>query len=474
MTALTGWGECYNHGPDKALAPILDYLFDFIRGHDPRRIEYLVQLLMQQARFPPGALGLDGDLGDRPMPVGHFREGAERPGLSAARRPCARPGARSMPASTPRPIRRRRATSSTGSTRSAGLTAFKLSPYRVDMHRHRWGEVVRTAAEYFRQLRETVRADYEIAFDAHAKIFEVAQAIQLGNALAPYDPLFFEEPIRPENFEAWGELKRGLDCTLATGESLYSRFEFLRLLQVRGCDIIQPDICVVGGLLEMRRIAALAEAHYVTVAPHNPMGPLATAVNVHFAAAQPNFRILEYRLPEGPGYAFGTGAGETAAADVGRRALRQGPVSAEGRLSRTAAGSRRLGRRDGHRAARHRGLCQLAAQGADQAGWLDRAGVRGVCAERRRGSSAAARPQARREQRRFAARWWRSSMRPGIRLAGPLQVLRGTQRNVGTQPWECHAGRKGKQDQGSKQAIRLRIVRRLVECGQHGEILLFE
>ena len=115
--------------------------------------------------------------------------------------------------------------------------------------RHRWGEVVRTSAEYFRKLRETVRSDYEIAFDAHAKIFEVGQAIQLGNALAPYDPLFFEEPIRPENIEAWGELKRGLNCTLATGESLYSRFEFLRLLSVKGCDIIQPDICVVGGLL---------------------------------------------------------------------------------------------------------------------------------------------------------------------------------------------------------------------------------
>ena len=57
---LTGWGECYNHGPDKALPPILDYLFDFIRGHDPRRIEYLIMLLMQQARFPPGALGLAG------------------------------------------------------------------------------------------------------------------------------------------------------------------------------------------------------------------------------------------------------------------------------------------------------------------------------------------------------------------------------------------------------------------------------
>jgi galactonate dehydratase len=175
--------------------------------------------------------------------------------------------------------------------------------------------VVRTSAEYFRTLRETIRTEYEIAFDAHAQIFEPIQAVQLANALAPYDPLFLEEPIRPENIEAWGDIKRAITCTLATGESLYSRFKFLRLLQVKGADIIQPDICVVGGLLEMRKIAAIAEAHYVTVAPHNPMGPLATAVNVHFSAAQPNFRILEYRLPHGPGYAFGTGRDETPTED---------------------------------------------------------------------------------------------------------------------------------------------------------------
>ena len=71
----------------------------------------------------------------------------------------------------------------------------------------------------------------------------------------------------------------------------------------------------------MRKIAALAEAHYVSVAPHNPMGPLATAVNVHFSAAQPNFRILEYRLPHGPGYAYGTGKGETAAQTRTARAM---------------------------------------------------------------------------------------------------------------------------------------------------------
>ena len=303
---LTGWGECYNHGPDKALFPLLDYLMTFLKGQDPTRIEYLIHYLMQQTRFPPGALGLAAisaldhclwDISAKALNVpvyrllgGHVRDRIKvyagvytAPDAALARDEL------------------------DGLNEKWGLTAFKLSPFRIDIHSNRWGEVVRTSAEYFRQLRETIHPDYEIAFDAHAKIFEPKQAIQLGNALAPYDPLFFEEPIRPENFEAWGELKQGLQCTLATGESLYSRFEFLRLLQVRGTDIIQPDICVVGGMLEMRNIAALAEAHFVSIAPHNPMGPLATAINVHFCAAQPNFKILEYRLPHGPGYVFGTG-----------------------------------------------------------------------------------------------------------------------------------------------------------------------
>ena len=298
---LTGWGECYNHGPDQAFFPLLDYLFGFIRGQDPRRIEYLILHLLQQSRFPPGALGLAAisaidhclwDISAKALNVpvyqllgGHARDRVRvYAGVYTA----------------PDPIAARDTLDELNA--KWGMTAFKLSPFRIDPHAHRWGEVVRASAEYFRTLRETVRTDYEIAFDAHAQIFEPIQAIQLGNALAPYDPLFLEEPIRPENIDAWGDIKRALTCTLATGESLYSRFEFLRLLQVKGADIIQPDICVVGGMLEMRKIAAIAEAHYVTVAPHNPMGPLATAINVHFSVSQPNFRILEYRLPHAAPY----------------------------------------------------------------------------------------------------------------------------------------------------------------------------
>jgi galactonate dehydratase len=79
---------------------------------------------------------------------------------------------------------------------------------------------------------------------------------------------------------------------------LYTKFEFQQLLATGAADIIQPDVCVTGGLTEMKKIAAMAEAHYVSVAPHNPLGPLATAVNVQFAAVAPNFLILEYHVDD--------------------------------------------------------------------------------------------------------------------------------------------------------------------------------
>ncbi|MBX4923271.1 mandelate racemase/muconate lactonizing enzyme family protein [Rhizobium bangladeshense] len=301
---LTGWGECYNHGPDKALPPLLDYLYGFLSGQDPTRVDYLVNLLIQQSRFPPGALGLAAisavdhclwDLAAKAanVPVYKLLGGEVRDRIKVYAGVYTAPDA---PAAREEFDRL---------NDEWGFTAFKLSPWRIDMHAHRWGNVVKASADYFRSLRETVNDEYEIAFDAHAKIFEPIAARQLGNALAPYDPLFFEEPLRPENIEAWGDLKQGLNCVLATGESLYNRNEFLRLLQVKGADLIQPDICVVGGISEMRRIATLAEAYFVGVAPHNPMGPLATAVNVHFSAAAQNFRILEYRLPKGRAYVYG-------------------------------------------------------------------------------------------------------------------------------------------------------------------------
>ncbi|MBN8891788.1 MAG: isomerase [Rhodospirillales bacterium 70-18] len=294
---ISGWGEAYNHGPDRALVPVLDYLYPQIEGIDPRRVEFVYHKLLQSSRFPPGAIGLAAisaieqalwDIAGKAagLPVYMLLGGNVRDRVGVYCGIYAAPDPADCLARTQ------------ALHAEYGFTAFKLSPFRRDLHRGRWGGLCDEAGEYFRRLREISPPDWEFAFDAHARIFEPIQAIQLGNALAPYDPLFFEEPIRPEHIPAWGRLRSQLRAPLATGESLYNRFEFLALLTAGGADIIQPDVCVVGGLCEMRRIAALAEAHFVTVAPHNPMGPLATAVNVHFAAAQPNFKILEYKLPE--------------------------------------------------------------------------------------------------------------------------------------------------------------------------------
>ncbi|MBI1172884.1 mandelate racemase/muconate lactonizing enzyme family protein [bacterium] len=297
---VTGWGECYNHGPDKALPPLLDYLFLQIQGEDPRRIERILLKLLQLSRFPPGALGLAAisaidhalwDISAKALgvPVYQLLGGTVRDRVRVYL------GVYSAP--DPAEVRDHCA----GMREAWGFSAFKLSPFRVDIHAEPWRRVLKSTGDWVERLTNLC-PDTEFAFDAHGKLFEPWQAVQLGNLLAGFDPLFYEEPIRPENIEAWGRLKSQLKVPLATGESLYSRYEFLRLLQCGGADIIQPDICVVGGLLEMRKIAAIAEAFYVPVAPHNPMGPLATAVNLHFAAACPNFKILEYRLPMGAAY----------------------------------------------------------------------------------------------------------------------------------------------------------------------------
>lgn len=292
---IYGWGEAYSIGPDLSVEPIADYIFEMIKGEDPRRIEYLMLKLTQQFRFPPGGTGLavisaiDHALWDisgkaANLPVYMLLGGSVRDRVRVYHSIGGRDG-------------KETAEQAHKLNELWGFTAFKLSPYRLDPDASRWGRVCSEAARYFEEIRKHTPAEWEFAFDPHAKIFEPIRALQLANALAPYDPYFYEEPLRPEHLPAWSRLRAQMQVPLATGESLYNRFEFLELVAAQGADIIQPDICVCGGLLEMRKIAAIAEAHYVDVAPHNPMSPLATAVNVQFAAATPNFMVLEYILP---------------------------------------------------------------------------------------------------------------------------------------------------------------------------------
>jgi galactonate dehydratase len=125
-------------------------------------------------------------------------------------------------------------------------------------------------------------------------------ALTLCYVLQPYFPLFLEEPLRPENRTALGRLRAKAPIPIATGECLLTKYEFGDLLAHAAADIVQPDVCLMGGLWEMKKVAAMAEAAYVMVAPHNPCGPVATAVNVHFALSTHNFLILEYRPDDDP------------------------------------------------------------------------------------------------------------------------------------------------------------------------------
>ena len=246
---LYGWGEAYSTGPDLSVEPIADYIFEMIQGDDPRRIEYIMLKLHQQFRFPPGGAGLavisavDHALWDisgkaAGLPVYMLLGGHARDRVRIYRGIGGRDGIEA-------------ADQAHKLHEEWGFTAFKTGPYQLDPDANRWGRVCDAAATYFEQIRENTPSDWEIAFDPHAKIFEPIRALQLANALAPYDPYFYEEPLRPEHIPAWTRLRSQMQVPLATGESLYTRFEFLDIIAGQGADIIQPDICVCGGLLEM-------------------------------------------------------------------------------------------------------------------------------------------------------------------------------------------------------------------------------
>ncbi len=289
---VTGWGEAYHTGPDYGVTGTIDYLKDWLIGQDPRDIERLWAIMYQGMRFPPGGVGLAAISG-----IEHtlWEISAKALGLPVYRLLGGRVRDRvrvyqSAHGKTPRAI----GEDARRLIARYGYTALKMSPYPPDPDARLWNEVLAEGPKFFQAVRKAAGEDADIGLDAHAKVFEPARALELAYAMAPHRPFFIEEPIRPENISAMAHLRRKFPVPLATGEALYTKWEFNDLIRARAADIIQPDVCVCGGLMEMRKIAAIAEGHDVTVAPHNPMGPLATAINVHFAAATPNFLVLEY------------------------------------------------------------------------------------------------------------------------------------------------------------------------------------
>ena len=146
-------------------------------------------------------------------------------------------------------------------------------------------------------LRKALGKDMDLAIDCHWN-YGVNDAVRLARACEPYDLLWLEDPVPPENNDAMARVTASTATPIATGENHYQRHQFRELLEREAVDILAPDFQKVGGLLEGRRIADMAEIHYIAVAPHNISGPIGTLASVHLCSAIPNFLALEWHAAE--------------------------------------------------------------------------------------------------------------------------------------------------------------------------------
>jgi len=155
--------------------------------------------------------------------------------------------------------------------------------------------VVDRAAERVGALREAVGPEVDIGVDFHGKVSK-PMAKRLARALEPHEPMFIEEPVTPEYNEFLPDLAASTTIPIATGERMYSRMDFKGLLESGGVDVVQPDVAHAGGITETRKIASMADAYDVALAPHCPTGPLNLAAALHVDACSPNALIQEQSL----------------------------------------------------------------------------------------------------------------------------------------------------------------------------------
>jgi len=176
-----------------------------------------------------------------------------------------------------------------------GFTAVKFDPagaYSAFDPRQPSLESLARSEKFVKLLREAVGAKADLLFGTHGQ-FTASGAIRLAKRLEPYDPLWLEEPTPPEMPEEMALVARATSIPVATGERLTTKYEFARVLECRAASILQMALGRVGGLLEAKKIAGMAEAHYAQVAPHLYCGPVEGAANIQLSACIPNFLILE-------------------------------------------------------------------------------------------------------------------------------------------------------------------------------------
>ena len=183
-----------------------------------------------------------------------------------------------------------------GFTAVGHLTPFldedRSIPY-FKTHANKIQDAIDTVGDY----RDAVGNDVDLCIEIHRQLTP-AEAIVLAQGIAQYNPMFYEDPILPENFDAMELVANNISIPIATGERFHSIHEFEMLLKRGAVQYVRPDVCMAGGITHCKKIAAIAEANYVGVIPHNPLSPVSTAACLQIAASIPNFTIQEYPVGE--------------------------------------------------------------------------------------------------------------------------------------------------------------------------------
>jgi len=300
QSGLWGWGEATLEWHTRAVTGAVEDLATLLVGEDPTRVEHLWQMMHRQHFWHATGVvratalsGIDIALWDivgkvHGVPCHKLWGGPVRDYI---RMYCHLGGGRMEDIYETNPADAKRFAELAVKAVEEGYTAFKSMAVPPTMLLEGLPPI-RYAEACVRAMRDAVGDSIDIMVDCHARP-SPRMGVRFAKALEPYGLYFFEEPCWPESLDGLAEVQRSVSTPIATGERLVGVRAFADLLEKRGASVIQPDITHTGGLTETRRIAALADAYRVALAPHNPQGPVSTAASLELGFATPSYVICE-------------------------------------------------------------------------------------------------------------------------------------------------------------------------------------
>ncbi len=294
---LYGWGEATLEWKTKGVVGAIEDLSVLLLGQDPRRVEHLWQTMHRQYFWRGGVVtmsalsGIDQALWDIKgkelgRPVCELLGGPVRDRLRFYDHLGGGTLEGMYKTAEPEEF-----ADKIQESIQKGFTAVKAMPIPV-AEMIESADVLKHSARCVEAMRKAAGDGIDIMLDLHARTTPAA-AIQFGRLLTEYNLYWYEEPCWPEQVDGLVEVARALPFPIATGERLVGRWQFRELLEKRACAIVQPDVSHCGGISEARRIAAMAETYNMSVACHNPQGPVSTVASLHVGFAVPNYLIQE-------------------------------------------------------------------------------------------------------------------------------------------------------------------------------------